>query len=407
MIIGLTGNDGSGKTTIANNIAKYFYVQSKAVIQPGEFDYFSVMKLFKKVIPNTTINKHQKVLQDKQRPTFAKKILPYVIYIDLLSEYIYRSFFQRGKIIIKDRTQYDFLATWREQRVDSKILTYLYTKLPIPDLHFSIDTEPEIAYKRRVAQNSKQEKEESFYVEKYCIYQHILKYVDNKIIINNNSALKHAISSIIKSITLRNRISEMHTIAISGLDGAGKTTTINNLTKKLDELNIKYKVVHFYYNYSFLKIKRWFKKDKVISEQESHKKSLETEKKAKKKGKLKWWKWFVLIDAYSQYFLVKIFYRNRLIIFDRFFPDYLVSFDFLGVQYNEDKMQKFFPKVDKYFLQIADYKILHNRKPEHTMSFFKKCHADYIKIAKKYDMILLNSGKYNENEIIDQLLKHV
>ncbi len=407
MIIGLTGNDGSGKTTIANKLERYYLSKGKSVIKPHEFEYFFIMRVVKKMISSSNLTKQQKVLQDSNKSTVTKTLIPYIVYIDLFFEYWFRKFFQKNKIIIKDRTPYDFLATWTEQNVSNKFIHFIYNKLPQVDIHFYIDTNTDIAYQRRVRQNEKQEKDKIFYKNKHHIYSKIIANINNKIVVNNNNALNQAVDLMIQQLEMKDKIKNIKTIAISGLDGAGKTTTINNLEKELQSLNIKYKTIHFYYNYSFLKLKRLFIKDKPVSEKESHKKSIENENKAVQKGKPQWWKWFVFGDAYLQYLFVKIFYRNQLVIFDRFFPDYLVSFDFLGVRYDKQKMFKFFPRVDRYFLQIADYNILYNRKPEHTMDFFKKCHSEYITLARKYDMIVLDSGKYNEKEVVKKLLQKI
>jgi len=131
------------------------------------------------------------------------------------------------------------------------------------------------------------------------------------------------------------------------------------------------------------------------------------ERKSKRLGKPNWWKWFVLMDAYMQYFFVRIFFRNRLIVFDRFFLDYLVSFDYLELKYDKNKLLNHFPMVDRYFLLTASYNILYKRKPEHTVEFFKQCRVNYLKLVKINNMKILDSGEYNEYDIMKRLLQKI
>ena len=354
MIISLIGNNGSGKTTLSKKILEYFLKNKVSVIFIGEFDYF-LLKYIKKLLGNKKLERSKNLIKDENKITLTKRILPYIIWFDLILEHLYFKIFCRNKIVIKDRYAYDFLMTWKELKVSSKIIECLYKIFPKPDLLFYVYTKPEIAFSRRDAQKEKEKNYDlNFYKYKTKIYLDFCR-MKNILLIDNNGTIDKAYSEIIYCIELREKILKTKTIAISGLDGSGKTTTIDNFSELLNKLNIKHKVAHFYYNYIPLKILSFLKRKKSQDEKEKYQNSISNEIESVQKGKSKIWALCVIIDSYIQYILVRLFSFNKLIIFDRFFYDYLISFDFLKVKYNKKLLLKIFPKVDISFLQIADY----------------------------------------------------
>ena len=85
-------------------------------------------------------------------------------------------------------------------------------------------------------------------------------------------------------------------------------------------------------------------------------------------------------------------------IYDRFFLDFKVSWDFLGLNYNEEVFEKL-PKAKNYFLLVAPPKVLYERKPEHTLEFFEKCYEQYLILAKQYGIVVIDTDKKSEEEV--------
>ncbi len=404
MIFAFIGNDGSGKTTIIKQVFEKYRDNGYDCIYVEEFDYF-ILGYIKKLMNSHKLNKTQEQIKDKSKITFTKRILPYLVLIDLYLEYYYFKIFNQKTIILRDRYAYDFLMTWQEQNISNNILNHLYSSFPKPDLLFYINVSPLNAYNRRNKQNS-QARSIEFYKTKTLLYQEALKD-HSKIVINNNGSLNKSLLEVTSYINLKLKLSQLKSIAISGLDGSGKSTTIEDLNQLLYKLNIKHKKVHLYYQYLLLKLFKLVKGSANKSTKEIYAKSIAHEVKSVKSSKSKLWGWYVLIDTYIQYIFLRLFFPNHLIIFDRFFHDYIVSFNYLGVNINPVTLNKLFPNADRHFLQIADYKVLHKRKPEHTLNFFKKCYTDYMNLAKVNNLTILNSTNKNRDLIMKDLVNSI
>lgn len=409
MIVTFSGNDGSGKSFLAKQFLKDCE-KNMPVLHLKEFDYF-ILNILKK--------KKNKYISTKKQEKKSKTLLllPYLIFLDLLIEYFYYSFFHSKKVIVKERSTLDFLATWEELNISNTFIRYIYKNIISYDISFLINTSPEIAQERRIKQVKEGKKiysknklnDSNFFIMKSEIYQSLKKSFP-VLEINNNDTPKDSLKKIHQIFNIKNNIQNKN-ISISGLDGAGKSTAINLLKADLEKLNIKVKTLHFYYNYIPIKffnyIKKVLKKDKKINEKVQHKKSIEHEKKAVKKTKGIFWVAYVICDAWIQYLWVKIFYPRHLIIFDRFFYDYLVSFNFLGVKYNKKFLIKFFPNIDKNFILLAPPEVLYKRKPEHTKEFFKSCHSQYEEVVKQFNIDLVDTEKNTPQEVVDILIHKI
>ena len=408
MIIDIIGNDGSGKTAVAERLFDTQKKSKQNVIFRREFEYF-YLDYVKRIFRRTYLKKVQSDIQQENSSSFLKRISPYLVYIDLLLEHVYFRVFRRKFTVIKDRCAPDYLISWEEQGISNTLISFLYSHFPKPDLAFFVYADPAIAYQRRKEQVTSDEKDQvkdiPFYRQKTDSY---VSYCDQKpiIFIDNTVDIDTSIQEIIHFIDLKEKLSSVKSLAISGLDGAGKSTTIDNLSNLLYKLHIPSTTIHFYYNYIILKFLRQFQKQKKTSDQDNFQKSIAHEKKSVREGKPTWWVYFVLADSFIQYFFIRLFSLRKVIIYDRFFHDYLVSFAFLNAPHDRERLLQLLPKPNNYFLQIADPEILHDRKPEHTMDFFKTCHAAYMQLATRCNFHLLDSGKYNEKEILDKLLSY-
>ena len=401
-MIAFMGNDGSGKTTIKNALADHYLKSSEDVISLTEFDY-PILRLMRKVGSKDTKKVQRSIQRDS--PSTLTKFLPYLMLFESSLQSAKYRFFARRKMVLKDRCLYDYLATWRELGVASELVEFLYKHAIKPDLIFYVSVMPDLAEKRCSQETSKEsDKPLSFYELKKQIYDDIASQ-NNVAIVDNNGELDEALEKIKFYVFLRNTFKDLKQIALSGLDGAGKTTTMDNLSNLLSQINVQHKVIHFYYNYFPLRIAKALKgRQQHSTDKEQHEKSVAAEKKSVEKGKGGLWMRLVLLDAMIQYWFYRILFMRHVLLFDRFFPDYFVSFDFLNVPHNRERLNRLFPKPGVYFLQIADYKVLYDRKPEHTLEFFEKCYEEYMSLATEHNMILLDSTTKNPDIILKELL---
>lgn len=406
MIVAFIGNDGCGKTTISKKFNYFLAEKGYKVSMISEFDYF-VLRIFKKIFP-ALFKKAKEDIEFDNKRNLIKKMMPYFIWFDLLAEYYYRNIFQYKTIVIKDRYAYDFLLTWREQNISNRVIEFLYRNLPRPDLLFFIFVDPSIAYERRIKQKGHNfTKSSDFYRKKTEEYLGLCK--SNKVVIeiNNNAEIARSVSEVIWYLETKIKFTGIRSIAISGLDGAGKTTTVALLKDFLYKINVEYIDVHFYYDYIIVKLFKRFINLKQTTKEVKYKNSIKNEKKAIKKGKSRFWTWLVITDAMIQYLYFKITSFNKLVIFDRFFQDYIISFHYINASYDQDRLLQLFPKVNRHFLQTAEYEVLHQRKPEHTISFFKFCFDEYQELSKRERLIILDSSKDNPNEILKKLINEI
>lgn len=404
MIIALSGNDGSGKSTVAQSLMNNKLLKGQK-IHAQEFNGVLISALKKIAKPKNTAS------SDEISP-HASSLMPYLVWLDLNLTSIYHRIFHRSKTVIIERGPIDYLATWKELGNASKVIEKLYSNFTLmPHLTVYLRVSPDTAMRRRAQQkDGRKPKSKKFYQIKYEIYEH-LSALFNPVVVDNNTQLRAVVSEIINTINLRNRFSKLRKIAISGLDGAGKSTTTSELSSYLTKLNVRHASKHFYYEYVLLKPLKLLKgrSSKTASgeEEQDYSKSIAKEEKHLASGKSKFWVVFVLADAGVQYAFSRIFAFRRLIIYDRFFPDYLISFDFLNVKYDKEKLLKIFPNPDRYYLQIADYKVLYDRKPEHSLEFFRQCYEKYGELAKDTGMIKLDSTNRDKKQILNDLLETI
>lgn len=196
-------------------------------------------------------------------------------------------------------------------------------------------------------------------------------------------------------------MSKIKRIYFSGLDGSGKSTITKKLAKKLEKDGLKVAKLHFYYNYSFLKILRLLKSKKdtpqeiVMRDMPKRDNSL--------KNKL--WSYFIVLDACFQLLLFEIFHFNQVKIYDRFFQDYLVSFQYLNLKPNF--LLKLISKIKlkNHFLILAEPKTAFQRTPEHSPEFFQECYKYYLDLEKKYNLKHINTTNLSPEQSLDLVLQ--
>lgn len=127
MIITFIGSDGSGKTTIANQIGA-----------PVVHHY------------NNPIHRRIKRKKDKKvtpRPTLARKIWPIFMYFFFLYRYLRDRL--RSDTIVYDRYVFDSYVGWLQQGRITPLARWLYMRFPLPDEIYLVDAEPKVLMARK------------------------------------------------------------------------------------------------------------------------------------------------------------------------------------------------------------------------------------------------------------------
>lgn len=414
MIISFSGTSGAGKTTIIKELEKALLLSGKKVIVKNEDDFFFI-NLFKKFFGNSAAaNYNKKKLLDiepnlKENNSLSILIsvfYPLIVYIETLIEFLIFEVFNKQTVLLKDRFIYDYLVTIRYNlNINNRFYEFLFLHSPKPWLQFFVDITEETALKRNknIVKGSKT-MEHSFHFKVIESYRNIAKH-RNLISVKNDDKLSDTISCIKTHIAVKQKLSRSKVITISGLDGVGKTTLISNLGRYLEQLNISYIVVHFYHDtvlYKILKKFGFFKQEKTNQAiyKANRKKSILT----KQKGKPWIWALFSYIDAFIQYFFYKVFFGRRVIIFDRFFYDYIVTFEYLNIK-GGSLFRKFIPKVKNSILLTCNPENIYKRKPENTLKFFKIVGQKYLDMAPYYGILVIDVGNLKQDEVLIEVIK--
>jgi len=248
--------------------------------------------------------------------------------------------------------------------IKNRFIYYLFSKFPKPYLSFVIDVSRDTAIERNrlnqvwMNHSGKREQFHKYILDEYRRISEKRKLF----LLDNNGNIENAFSEIQKIITLKEKFNSIRKIAIIGIDGTGKSTIANMLNEYLSRCNIKSVVAHSYHNPILYRMLLWFK---IMKKQEDSEENFARNREISKKRNLQkksfLWAFLHYFDAYIQYFIVKAYYRRHVIIFDRFFDDYIINFKFYRVN-NYKVFKRFIPEVDKKFALVCDPEISYSRK---------------------------------------------
>jgi thymidylate kinase len=195
MIIAFMGNDGSGKTTIAWQIHKFFTDLGFETIYKHEHEYVILgflLKLIRKekkelkqlkshgnisrekleniadslgidysnrnddelrdailLQLNKNIEKSQNKIRNQKKRSVLYTIWPILVWFDLLIQYVYYSIFKRRSVVLLDRYPYDQYLSFKYLGILTKFAKWLYFHFPKPDMYMVLTVSPEIAYERK------------------------------------------------------------------------------------------------------------------------------------------------------------------------------------------------------------------------------------------------------------------
>lgn len=411
MIISICGPSGSGKTTLISEIKKSPIFRGKDITLKAE-DQFILINIFRHIFGNKLFRNYKRVKFYGKKPTrqvstfskIVKIFYPLIIYVDFLWDHIYYEVLFKNKVLIKDKYIYGYITTFKEVlRIDTPLINYIYRKFPKPyiAIFLEIDAKTAISRNKNTAKNLIASKQ-SF--QKRVLSSHVeIARACRLLIVDSRKGVSKTKKEILKLITTKSKLTKIKTLTISGLDGSGKTTLAGALADKATTLGISSKVVHFYHDnipYKLLKMTGVVRNEKPTKN--SYTKNRAIAKLLQKKGKSLLWAGLTFFDSYVQYLFSRVLHFNKLIVYDRFFYDYLVSFKFLRI--NTIFFTKFLPKADRSFLVSVDPTIAYKRKPENIKDFYIQGAKEYFSISKQFGIKTIKADSKSPDEVLDKLL---
>jgi len=419
MIIAFSGVSGAGKTSIINGIIRAEVFAGRDLKVKGE-DQFFLVGLAKKILGERmfTTYKREKFYGEKQTEgnlgaavfRFAAGLIyPLVVYLDYCGDYLYYEVVYPKKILLKDRYIYDYLVTMKEViGMNSWLYHWLYRMFPRPSLHFYV----RVGVKTAIMRNKNKIKgmitqSDEFHQRVVLSYDDFF-HKEKFLVIDGGAKVGGAVEQVAKHILVRAKIMKMKTVAVCGLDGSGKSTLVESLAEYCKKLNVSCRVVHFYHDNLLFKLLKKVGIVKIQWNEATRVKSIAAAKINREKGKSLMWAIVTFLDSYVQYLVMIITRRRGLIIFDRYFYDYLVSFPYLGIG-GVKWFGRLIPKVDRGYLLAIHGEKAFARKPENLLVFFEEGEKKYLEVAKEYGLEIIDvSGKSRKSvlyEVINKLVK--
>lgn len=173
-----------------------------------------------------------------------------------------------------------------------------------------------------------------------------------------------------------------------GNNGVGKTSIARSLQKRLSQdgwgeviyhPGCQYLILDKIMNLFFLK-KREQKRNEFCQ--------------GKKRFLFLLWPFLVYIDSLISYFLFRILSRKKIFIFDRYFYDWIVTFEYLG--YSTKLLRWLFcslPIPDVVFLIDVSAKVACERKENNfrNLEYYQKRRRIYLEIAERLKIPVINN----------------
>jgi len=145
MIIAFMGNDGSGKTTIAREVANIFSDLGFEVRYKHEYEY-AVLKILFQMVGAKKINRERKAMIVERKKSWKYNLWPILVWFDVHCSLFYFKLFKRKSVVILDRYLYDHYLSFKYLGYLTRFSEWLYTKCSLkPDIGFVLWVEPQIA----------------------------------------------------------------------------------------------------------------------------------------------------------------------------------------------------------------------------------------------------------------------
>ena len=190
-------------------------------------------------------------------------------------------------------------------------------------------------------------------------------------------------------------------VSFSGIDGAGKTTQIDNLIDSLRDAGLRVRLIAFWDDIATFRRFREGLGHAIfrgeIGVGAPGKPVNRRDKNVQNPFTISARMVLCLIDAISMRFALAKIKRNQdadIVIFDRYLYDQLVN---LGIHYRASRIYtrlllKFVPRPDIAYLLDADPEMARARKPEYPAEYLRNTRACYLAISKIAGMNVIHAG---------------
>lgn len=199
-------------------------------------------------------------------------------------------------------------------------------------------------------------------------------------------------------------------VGFMGNDGSGKTTVIKLLEKKLINRGLQTIYVPGYEHLFLNSVKNYYQK--VTGKSINNLQNEYDDTLRSKTYKLFYlWPYFVLIDYVC--LILKYWLKpGRIVLFDRYAYDYVISFKYLGVCTVFAKyLFLSLPKPRSCFILDTAPEIAYERKKhDHkgSIEYYRTQRQQYLWLSKKKKIPVINTDRFTPDEIakkiLDQLL---
>ena len=186
-------------------------------------------------------------------------------------------------------------------------------------------------------------------------------------------------------------------VALTGIDGSGKTTIIEEIRKELVNRGERCKVVYMGFGRNFHipllgRVARFYSRRKYSGEKKKVRDNYRTRSSS--------WLAIQYLEMLTRYLVSKR--RGGYTLFDRYFFDGV----FLADEKNSKILKKIIPKADKMFFLYASPEVIQERKEEASKEQIEKYHNKINELSKDFEIIKIdNSGPLKE--VVEEIMGHL
>lgn len=402
MIIAFTGTSGSGKTTVIDRLKKWDFLKRKKLVAKNEDDFltFKVIKfflgdkLFTKYKEGKFFNQKEASVGSRLFSFLVYWFYPLVIYFEFLWLHLVYSMIFKNRVLLSDRYIYDYIVTFKEVlNIYNPVVKILLENFPKPHLCFYLKISKKVAFERN--KNSIEGKITALpsHHEKVVGEYDRLALKHKLLTVSGESNVQHEAEEVKHYIYAKSKLSVVRSISISGIDGAGKTTACKSLNELANNVGIPSKVVHFYH------VSIWHKLFKNPGCSQT---------KAKIQANRSFlWALLTFIDSYMQYFYFRTKNATSLVIFDRYFYDYSVSFEYRKVPHHEF-FNKLIIRFGKSIVLLIDPVEARKRTPDDLpIEYFNNTHALYAEMAREQKLSVIQVNEKKPGEIVEGIIESI
>jgi len=191
------GYDGSGKTTIAKHLKKFFKKLGFDVAYKHEYDY-AILRVFRILAAKKYENYKERMITG-QKKSGIHLIWPCLVWIDLMIQFLYLKIFKRKALVIFDRYFFDHYLSFLYLNTHTKLSKWLYAHSPLPDVSIVLLADPLTAFQRKKYDHPVQIYSLNFYKKQHKVYTYLASLL-NIPTINTTIPLKHTFQEVLKQV---------------------------------------------------------------------------------------------------------------------------------------------------------------------------------------------------------------